>query len=359
MKPYLIVSDIHFHDFSAFSEILPSGVNSRLQTSLNEIKRAADTLKKVGGNTIYFTGDIFHVRGSISPKVLNPVRDFFENVLSKKGFTVRMIPGNHDLADKESNTLGSMIQALEGFGVEINNNKNGNYYSDDRVLMIPWHSTVEGLKETMQASMLALSASGAMASTSLSEVDLMIHAPIDDVIYGLPEHGLTADYLGSLGFKRVFAGHYHNHKDFGNGVYSVGALTHISFSDVGSKAGFLIVSDKGVSYSSTHAPKFVDIDEDNFSDLPLLVDGNFVRCKIKISKESEVEKLRAHIMANGAAGVVISQIKDTTTVRPTEGTGAIGGSLTLEQSVAAHVKEKGYSQDVAKLCMEILSEAES
>ena len=48
--------------------------------------------------------------------------------------------------------------------------------------------------------------------------------------------------LAKLGFRRVFAGHYHHHCSFEDGkVWSIGATTHQTASDIGTKAGFLLV----------------------------------------------------------------------------------------------------------------------
>lgn len=84
MKPYGVISDCHVHEWSQFSTVLPTGVNSRLQEILDEIGLAAFDVSSNGGDTLYITGDLFHVRGSVSPKVLNPVKDLF-TALTKPG----------------------------------------------------------------------------------------------------------------------------------------------------------------------------------------------------------------------------------------------------------------------------------
>ena len=91
MKPYLVMSDVHLHDWSAFSQV-DNGVNTRLKIILREIVRAAGHLKKHGGDKIVITGDLFHVRGKLAPSVLNPVTDVFRRLV-ESGFEIHALPG--------------------------------------------------------------------------------------------------------------------------------------------------------------------------------------------------------------------------------------------------------------------------
>ncbi|MFH4134446.1 serine/threonine protein phosphatase, partial [Acinetobacter baumannii] len=190
--------------------------------------------KAMGGTHLYHTGDLFHVRGSISPSVLNPTIATYKVIQQLLGIKVRILAGNHDLEFREANRNGSAVTALEGIGCEIINETS--LFLDERVAMIPWFQDVNELKSEIERVKLQInsmpSRSPLRTIETVSDWTLMIHAPVDGVIAGIPSHGLSATWLGSQGFKRVFAGHYHHHKDFGNGVYSVGALTHNSWSDV-------------------------------------------------------------------------------------------------------------------------------
>jgi len=342
---YLLISDVHFHNWTSFSTTNADGINSRLQITIDEIKRAADAhVKKGGAKKLVIAGDVFHKRGSVQTSVLNPVIDLFQ-YFAVKNWKVSILSGNHDLESKDSSRIGSSVTALESCGAEVYSET---FIDDEEMLVfVPWFADVKALK-------------GELESWSISHkqnYDLILHAPIDDVIYGLPEHGLTASYLADLGFKRVFSGHYHHHKEFDSGVYSIGATAHQTFSDISSKAGSLSVFDDKIVWNASHAPKFIDINADNFDEAELLVDGNYVRCRINASSDSEVSELRAQFVSWGAKGIIINQVKDSAI---TERDGSIVSSdiATLEQSITNFIKLKSYGKGVSKLCFEILNEVE-
>jgi len=102
-----LISDTHNHNWSVFSSTLPTGVNSRLQHILDETWRAAVTVKERGGDTIIHTGDIFHVRGSVAPSVLNPTVELYGRIYNDLGLNIYLLAGNHDLEGNNSSTLGN------------------------------------------------------------------------------------------------------------------------------------------------------------------------------------------------------------------------------------------------------------
>lgn len=347
MKPYGLMADLHLHNWSAFASIEESGVNARLQLLLNEIRRCCRHVKNEGGDTVVIAGDVFHVRGSIAPSVLNPTLDTLRQLI-KDGIRFVILAGNHDLEGKESNRIGSAITALEGIGCTVVNTHSYGLMALERAVLIPWTQKIDELK--------ALIANAYAAEANPSMVDLILHAPIDGVIDGLPDHGLDPSWLGSQGFRRVFSGHYHNHKRFGT-VWSIGALAHHTWSDVGSKAGFLIVGDE-VRWHKSHAPEFVEINgSTDPDDIPLLVDGNYVRAKINSTKQKEVEELRAYLTSCGAKGVVILAQKDASVAARSGAT--INAGASLEVSVTDFIKAQSYASadKLAILCNDILAEA--
>lgn len=338
-KPYALLSDLHLHSWSTFSDINGNGVNTRLQTIIGEVFRAKHELVKAGGDTMILAGDIFHTRGSISPEVLNPVIDMFQELC--KDIRVYAIPGNHDLSSKNTSWLTNAASSLEPAGVIMANKPMR--LPALPVLLIPWHNSTDELKAVLE-------------DLQDIEMDVIIHAPVDGVINGLPDHGLTDSYLATLDYNRVFSGHYHNFKDFGNDVYSIGATTHQTWSDVGSKAGFLLVDDK-VKRLASHAPLFVDIYGDMDEEELLACDGNYVRVKVGKATPAEVNDLRKDLLDRGAKGVVIQAIKETEVTA--RGGKTVGASITLEQSVADYIGDKfGGDKKLANLCRDILSDVE-
>lgn len=355
MKPYGIISDTHCHSWSAFSKVGEDLVNTRLTTILDEIERCAIEVKKAGGDTIYHGGDLFHVRGSIEPSVLNPTRARFEHIHKTHGITFYLLPGNHDLEFKHSSAVGNSVEAMRSEWVEVGHDVNETLWgTGSGVVMVPWIDRIEDLK-----AKLAELADSYRGRGNIAGFDLVIHAPVDGVIEGLPDHGLTGDWLAALGFKRVFSGHYHNHKEIvPNKVWSIGATTHQTWGDVGSKAGFLIVSHSEVKWHSTHAPQFVDINEVmDANEVALRCDGNFVRVKVQNAKPSEVSAMRDGLMTHGALGVNINVVKVAATGRATVSTVKAGSSV--EVQVTDYIKSVSFehSELVAQAAIAVLAEA--
>jgi DNA repair exonuclease SbcCD nuclease subunit len=305
-------------------------------------------LRKAGGDTIRNAGDTYHQRGNLSPEVLNPVMDAHWAMIDM-GFKFDILAGNHDLAGKESTRLGSAITSLEGLGCRVVNEPL--WIEGNSALMIPWMSNIQELKNCIEQH---------AADYKCGDVDLIIHAPIDDVIPGLPDHGLTADWLAGLGFKRVFSGHYHNYKDFGNGVYSIGSTSHLTWSDVGSKAGFLIVYEDRVQWFKSHTPEFIDLTEDmDPDDVPLIVSGNYVRAKVTTSKVKEINELREWLEVDcKVAGVFIQTVKEPIRVRTGSVASSVSAGASIEVSIAEYIKGELFSnaEQVQLECQRILAE---
>lgn len=327
MTPYGLVADVHLHRWSKFSDHTPEGLNTRLVGLLSEIERCAAETKLAGGDTVVIAGDLFHVRGSVAPSVLNPTIATLQGIHENYGTKFLILAGNHDLEGKHSDRLSSAVTALErGYIVRTVDKPT----EVPGIYMVPWFENLDALSEAIES----------FDKGYRHDIDLIIHAPIDGVLPHL-SGGLDPAWLASLGFKRVFAGHYHNHKTFAGGIHSIGALAHHTWSDVGSLAGFLIVSDTEVKRFASHLPNFVDITEGMDEDeVALRADGNFVRAKVTTSKMAEVEALRELLVSYGAKGVEIINVKTPTTER----SGAIAASAasgsSIEKSIADFIKEQ-------------------
>ncbi|WP_374335322.1 exonuclease SbcCD subunit D [Methyloversatilis sp.] len=347
MTPYALMADVHLHRWTAFSSVEEDGVNSRLRILHREIRRAANEVRAAGGNRLIVAGDLFHVRGNIAPSVLNPTVDVFKEIVDW-GIEVVIIPGNHDLEGKNSERIGSAVTSLEGVGCRVVNQPE--IIGD--VFLVPWFESIDDLKSLLD------SFASVRSDTVLSSLDLILHAPIDGVITGLPDHGLTPEYLSSLGFRRVFAGHYHHSKYFGDGVYSIGALAHHSWSDVNTKAGFLIVGEE-VRYMASHAPSFIDLDERVKEDeIPLLVDGHYVRVKVPVEGMEAVEAIRAELHEYGARGVIVQAVKAPVMQRQSSVTESMAAGVSIQEGVTEFVRSQlfEHEEEVAKAALQILSE---
>jgi DNA repair exonuclease SbcCD nuclease subunit len=346
-QPYGLIADVHLHGWSAFSSTMPDGKNSRLHGLLEEIFRAGVTTKAAGGNRLVVAGDLFHVRGSVAPSVLNPTLDYFKELVDR-GLEVIIIPGNHDLEGKHCERLGSAVTALEGVGCTVIHETT----VIDNLVLVPWFDSVAALKEKLQRNTLP---------TRPAEMDLILHAPINGVIMGIPDHGLEPEWLDSLGFHRVFAGHYHNHKAFcDDTVFSVGALAHHTWSDIGSRAGFCIVHDDRVEQLPSMLPKFVDLGDGKIEDTLAQAKGNFVRAKLNSTKIADLAAVRELLEKAGALGVQVISVKKPTEARDGSLAASVQAGASVEQSVSEFIRGKSYTRPeaVSLRAAKVLAQAE-
>jgi DNA repair exonuclease len=347
------MADVHLHAWSAFSTTLPDGMNSRLAGLLLEIERAALEVKAAGGHIVVIAGDLFHVRGSVKPSVLNPIRDLMHTLGIDHGIQFIVLAGNHDLEGRDATRLSSAVTALEGNDCWVINEPT--YIDAIKTLMVPWIENIEELKKTIEAQVLPL---------ERAKSNLIIHAPIDGVIDGLPASGLTPDYLNELGFKRVYAGHYHNHRRFCEGkVVSIGPLAHHTWNEIGCLAGFLLVNDVDFSWRKSHLPEFVDLAKlaetlTDETDIGLMVDGNFVRVKVAATKVKEVEAARKELLDLGARAVLV-QAEPAAPIREGTERATVESGASLEVSVAGFAKTQPNPDEVAKAALDILSIVEA
>lgn len=345
-KRFGIVSDIHLHNWSAFASYLSSGENERLMIILDELLKAAETMSNEGCDRMYVAGDVFHVRGSIAPSVQNPTLATFKAI--REIIDVRIIPGNHDLESDDSRKLTNATQALVALGCTVVTEPT--YFADDDVLMVPWEPSLTALRKTLQENYVKYMPDYAI-----------IHAPLNKVIAGIPDHGLEASELSAIGYKNVFVGHYHNRKEFANGVWSIGALTHQTWGDVNTAAGYLIVNGDEVTPYDTDAPSFVDYD-DTLDDeaAKQLCAGNYVRVKLGEATEQEIAVIKELVRGElDAKAVVVHAVPKRVT---SDRKASITAGASLEASVHEYVANSETTVDkdaLDRLCAEILAEADT
>jgi len=327
---YGIISDTHFHSWSQFSTTNETLVNSRLQILIDETRKAAQHMKDQGCEAIFHCGDIFHVRGRVAPSVLNPVADLFREIIMDIGLPVFLLAGNHDLEFEDANRIGNSGEALSRVGLKVVSEEPF-FEHTHHVLMVPWHAKQKALLSTIEE------AKARLLPSEVADWTLMIHAPVNEIIPGLPDHGIDPDVLAGLGFKHVFSGHYHNHKEVRPSVYSVGAMTHQTWGDIGSMAGYLMVDGDGVRQYVTDAPQFLDmanLEEDEFDRIA----GNYVRAKIEISKEREIGEFRDMLV--NELGATAALILPTRTGATVTRTGAVKANMDrLEDSITHFIKD--------------------
>jgi DNA repair exonuclease SbcCD nuclease subunit len=350
--PYLVSSDQHCHPWSPMATIdATTGINTRLQTTLAELERSADELIAAGGRMMVLAGDLFHTRGSIDPECFNPTHATIKRILAR-GIQIYAIPGNHDLKGNTADQLSNAMQtfdSLEGFNVITSPTIMP--FLDHKIAFIPWERDVRTLAAILR------DISDSMLPEEVATTDVIIHAGINEVKPNMPASGLNSADLAAFGFRRIFAGHYHDHKVMEGGkVISIGATTHHTFGDVGTKAGYIIAYPDRIDFRASHAPEFIDIDATTEpDDVPLLVEGNFVRVRGMTMTDEQVTQTRKDLYAMGAKGVTIQTIRDVAIARTGVSTTK---AVTMEESIANFVEknvEPEFIKDVQAEALDILT----
>ncbi|GAL23025.1 phage exonuclease [Vibrio maritimus] len=347
IKPFGIISDTHLHNWATFSHInADTGINNRLQWILDEIWRAAEKVKELGGDTLIHTGDVFHVRGNLAPSVLNPTVELFERIVNELELNAYILAGNHDLEGKESNRLGNAAVALEGAGCTV---ISGTFVdSHAKRVFLPY---VNGMKELRQIL-------SDVAEGDKSGWTLYLHAPMNNVIKGIPDNGLSPVELEELGFDAVFCGHYHSHRVFSGNVCSVGSITHQTFSDVGTKSGFIIYQDNTIEHYPTSAPRFVDYDTDWGEEEEIeYVEGNYVRVRLENASNEDVEEIRKYLKSRGAAHTQVIHVPKSEATRDDESTIDAGASMKV--SIVDWCSKQGYDEQVIAESQSIIDEVDA
>lgn len=341
-KPWLLYSDVHFHDWSAFSKTGEDFINSRLQIQLDELRRAYDMLVEAGGDMAFCAGDLFHVRGKVKPSVFNPVREFYREQAARE-ISTAILSGNHDLESNDAHKTTSAVSLLTN---EYTTAVNEVSIIQD-IIMVPWQSSNDALREVL-ASLAT--------SVDPSEHDLIIHAPVNGVLMNIPDTGFNAKELEDFGFRRVFSGHYHNHSRLSETVWSVGATTHQTWSDVRTRAGFMLIWPDEEQFHHSQAPKFMTLPWGAEEEELIECDGNYVRADMMEPTPERIQALRETLKKYGAKGVTIRELADTKTTRA--GSTSVSALDSLPVSVQKYAEDK-YDSEIARLAAEVLREATS
>lgn len=255
----LIFSDIHLHNWQ-YGATITNGMNSRLGYQEDVLNQIAMVAVK-GIDMLVFCGDLFHVHGRIDASVLKVASDFF-NVITDLNIPVFVLVGNHDLAlkDRSIHSLSWIKDA------HIINHATRKKYNDHEFAFMPYTESQEELERFLMGTS--------------SESIVFLHQGVSGVPMGsgfvIPNEILTPQMVDR--FRRVFTGHYHNHRRVSRNLTVIGATMQHTWADVGERRGWLIYDteeNKVRLYESDH-PKFIEVKyKENISDIP--IKDNFVK----------------------------------------------------------------------------------
>lgn len=184
------------------------------------------TLLKNGVKNILHGGDIFDRRKYINYTTLNRTKKMFLDPAREYGMTIDIIPGNHDVALKNSNEINSLRELLYGYdNINIIENPEVKEYDGCKVMFLPW-----------------------MNGQNHAEFMKFVADNDADILYGHLElsgfemyagvkndHGMDAASFAKFG--QVWSGHFHHQSKKGN-IHYLGAPMEFTFADCDDARGF-------------------------------------------------------------------------------------------------------------------------
>jgi len=186
-------------------------------------------IDKRGISTIIHLGDVFDRRKFINFNTLRETKRVLFDELEKRDIQVYIIPGNHDVAYKNTNTLNSLDLLLESYSnIEIFHSPTILKFDDKRIGLVPWINS-ENYDETVSFI------------RNNSDVDLLGgHFDIQGVemLKGVrSDEGFNQSFFSD--YKQVISGHYHTPSINGN-IWYPGSQYEFTWADYGQDKGYLI-----------------------------------------------------------------------------------------------------------------------
>jgi DNA repair exonuclease SbcCD nuclease subunit len=108
----VIFSDIHLHNFKAYSRILDNGINSRLQDGIDILKQILDYCVDNKIKVVFFGGDFFHNGASLSPDILTVAIEQLKEFLDYN-IIIRAISGQHDNLNAQFHGLNPLSDYID------------------------------------------------------------------------------------------------------------------------------------------------------------------------------------------------------------------------------------------------------
>jgi len=291
MTKVILFSDLHAHPFKPYSKLLPGGINSRLQDSLDCISQIGEYAVNNDIDTVLFGGDLFHERKHVPTQTLNLVHKELCR-MAADGINLYMITGNHDQYDAEG--VWDSLSVLRDSAIRVWDVGWHNIPVGDKklaVLAIPYIEDSERLKTVLDRE--ALGRDPSLPSIFFGHLGLNDAMAQNDFIYRNPVE-LSIKDLHPECFDAGFIGHFHIHQGLGHGFYYIGAPIQHNWADKGQDRGFIVydIETKEAHRVLLDTPKFVEVDDISFYDSRddrSKWENNYVRL---VAKETWTDEVR-------------------------------------------------------------------
>lgn len=342
---FVYFSDLHAHPFTECSEILETGINSRLQDCLNVLIEILEYARKNRIKQVWFGGDLVHARKAIPSEVVPLLLEVFSRYEDLDMF---FYPGNHDysLAVPSKHCLS----ALKKIGTVV-----------DRRSLIEAHGVRFSVHPFKSAGLKFLESN----LRHMRGVDVvLLHQGVQGVV-SRSGHVLMGDVISRRSLPRetlTLSGHIHEYQKLkGREFYYAGSPSQQDWGDSGIPKFFLDVDldkDPGVTAVPTLTPpKFVQLKIGQHIS-PDAIRNNFVRVVVASDEDMRLaRKMSKGLMDAGARYVAPPALAETAAVVGTPlKTGAALKPSALFKTYVKNNKSRLNSERLVSYALEVLRE---
>lgn len=197
-------------------------------------------LKEHGITRILHLGDYYENRSTINFKALNHNRRIFLDVLRREGIKMDIIPGNHDVYYKNTNSLNALKELLGHYMNEVNIIEEPTVM-DYGVALIPWINSEneEGIYDFLRTCKARTV--GAHLELAGFEMQKGVES----------KHGTDASVFKR--FEMVLSGHYHT-KSSKDNIHYLGSQMEFFWSDCDDKKYFHVLDTDISELTPVHNP---------------------------------------------------------------------------------------------------------
>lgn len=163
MPAFRFIADLHLHEWPQFSRTGPDGWNTRLRSQADCLKRLLDL--PLGGeenipqdqSVLVVAGDVAHVRGALSPFVIEAMLEVFGHACARFQMVVAL-EGNHDYPRRVTDLRASSFGILREAAKTLPNLKIASgapslheFPGGQGLYAVPWRETPEQFREALDS----------------------------------------------------------------------------------------------------------------------------------------------------------------------------------------------------------------
>jgi len=278
----LIVSDLHADNYSRFARVTEDGINCRLQDCLNSIKQLAELARQTDAECLFFLGDLFNSRTTISIDVYYLVFQEIERL--SKNIDIYLLVGNHDQFLRKGDIystypFSSICQVIgEPTVLDLDGSK---------FVCLPYQEDHKELSKFIEKN---------------KGDYLFAHLGLNGAKVGPTEYKvketLNPEDLKPEEFRWVILGHYHKFQRLGDNIVYVGSMLQHSFGERGEEKFALVLDTKTDKLQKVQldGPQFLQITK---NELDNRVNGNYVKIICKGKEREEVLRKLSKLKPRG------------------------------------------------------------